>query len=64
VTTRGRPTTGVKVQVRIPANLLAEIDAEAVFSDTTRAETIRYALNEWMVEHVRSSPQPSRPPVD
>jgi metal-responsive CopG/Arc/MetJ family transcriptional regulator len=48
VTGRGRPSTGVKVQVRIPADLLAEFDAVADEADMTRAEVVRYVLDGWM----------------
>jgi hypothetical protein len=44
MTTRGRPTTGVKVQVRIPADLLAYIDDYAKCNGITRAETMRHFL--------------------
>ena len=43
---RGRPTTGTKVQIRIPAELLAEIDRRADEYGLTRAETMRRALAE------------------
>lgn len=44
MTGRGRPTTGTKVQVRIPPDLLARIDAEAEREGVTRAEAVRGLL--------------------
>lgn len=40
----GRPSTGVRVDVRIPADQLATIDAAATAEGTTRAEIIRAIL--------------------
>jgi hypothetical protein len=62
MTPRGRPTTGVKVQVRIPADLLATIDETAADLRCTRAELIR----RWLQGHRRLhlTPEPRRPPVD
>jgi hypothetical protein len=40
----GRPSTGVKVQVRIPADDLRMIDVAAEQAGITRAETIRAML--------------------
>ncbi len=42
---RGRPTTGVKIQVRIPADVLAELDRYASETGTTRAGAIRRAVS-------------------
>jgi hypothetical protein len=41
---RGRPTTGTKVQVRIPIDLLDYIDEYAEANGKTRAETMRHFL--------------------
>ncbi len=41
---RGRPSTGVKIQVRIPAEGLARIDRQAEAEGVTRAEMIRRML--------------------
>ena len=41
----GRPSTGVKIQVRIPAEGLARIDRQAEAEGVTRAEMIRRMLN-------------------
>jgi metal-responsive CopG/Arc/MetJ family transcriptional regulator len=61
VTGRGRPSTGVKVQVRIPADLLAVLDDIASSSGMSRAEAVRDILARnlrWL------APQPGGPPVD
>lgn len=41
---RGRPTTGTRIDIRIPADLLERIDAIAERSDETRAVIIRDLL--------------------
>jgi metal-responsive CopG/Arc/MetJ family transcriptional regulator len=41
VTGRGRPSTGVKVQVRIPADLLARVDSLADDYGVPRADMLR-----------------------
>jgi hypothetical protein len=41
----GRPSTGVKVQVRIPADDLAWLDEQAERLDTTRAVIIRRTIS-------------------
>lgn len=38
---RGRPPEGERVEVRIPAKLLARIDSEAKRADVSRAEQVR-----------------------
>lgn len=43
----GRPSTGERIQVRIPHAILEAIDAEADFLDTTRAAVIRDILEGW-----------------
>jgi hypothetical protein len=48
MTGRGRPSTGVKVQVRIPADVLAVIDSAADRHEMSRAECVRIALSEWL----------------
>lgn len=45
----GRPSTGVRVDIRIPADLLDVIDAEAEQDGITRAELIRGILLHWSV---------------
>lgn len=42
----GRPSTGTKVQVRIPADLLAKIDKHAKWCGVSRAEMVRIVLAE------------------
>jgi Ribbon-helix-helix protein, copG family len=42
---RGRPAVGERVSVRIPADLLAQIDAAAKMSGMTRAAMIRRTLS-------------------
>ena len=44
---RGRPSTGVKIQVRIPPDLLAEIDSVAADYGWSRARTIRMIVASW-----------------
>jgi hypothetical protein len=63
VTGRGRPSTGVKVQVRIPADLLAEIDVEAEQRGMTRAAYIRM-LVDGVRPYGRSAAESGGPPVD
>lgn len=42
---RGRPSEGERVEVRIPANLLAHLDREAKKVGVSRAEQIRRILS-------------------
>lgn len=42
---RGRPPEGERVEVRIPADLLADIDAMADSMEITRAAAIRLLLS-------------------
>jgi metal-responsive CopG/Arc/MetJ family transcriptional regulator len=51
---RGRPTTGVKVQVRIPTDILAEIDDVARQANMTRAAVVRYMVDSWMARYRNS----------
>ena len=44
---RGRPSTGVPVLVRIPADLLERIDRQAIQAGITRAEMVRTILADW-----------------
>jgi hypothetical protein len=44
MTGRGRPTTGTKIEVRIPADMLAELDAEGSALGIGRAEYVRRVL--------------------
>jgi hypothetical protein len=44
MTGRGRPTTGQRIDIRIPPELLAQIDTDANNADRTRAEQIRHIL--------------------
>jgi predicted transcriptional regulator len=44
---RGRPSEGTRIDVRLPAELLADIDYIAAKTGSTRATVIRDALNEW-----------------
>lgn len=51
---RGRPpflVEPVKVQVRIPVDLLAVIDEYAAERGDTRAEVVRNILNEWALDN-------------
>lgn len=41
---RGRPSEGVRVDVRIPNNLLKRIDRDAKRADVKRAEQIRQII--------------------
>jgi predicted DNA-binding protein len=43
----GRPSTGERIEVRIPADVLDVIDAEADQLETTRAAIIREILEAW-----------------
>lgn len=61
--TRGRPSTGTKVQVRIPADLLATLDLEAEMHDVSRAELIRGIVAEWVAKGYGTSYNPSTRPV-
>jgi metal-responsive CopG/Arc/MetJ family transcriptional regulator len=63
VARRGRPTTGVAVNTRIPQDLLDEIDRLAEEHGCPRAEMIRTLLRE-AVERKRSAPEPGGPSVD
>lgn len=47
MTGRGRPTTGVKVQVRIPADILDDLDFVAGRDEVSRAAVIRGILERW-----------------
>lgn len=44
---RGRPSTGTVVQVRIPADTLAAVDAAAAAEEVPRAEMVRRILAAW-----------------
>jgi predicted DNA binding CopG/RHH family protein len=44
VTSPGRPSTGTRIDVRIPADLLAAIDAKAEAENLSRAVMIRHLL--------------------
>lgn len=46
MTSRGRPAIGERVELRIPADMLARIDARAERDGISRAEAIRRALQE------------------
>lgn len=49
---RGRPTEGVKVQVRIPDELWHTIGEEAELLEISRAELVRGILREWVANQV------------
>jgi hypothetical protein len=61
VTGPGRPSTGTRIAVRIPADDLAVIDAFAWLHSVTRAEVLREAVSayaatleadrEWIANH-------------
>lgn len=46
----GRPSTGERIEVRIPHDVLDVIDAEAEQLDTTRAAVIRDILETWAAQ--------------
>lgn len=46
MTGRGRPAIGERVEVRIPPDLLARLDAEAARQGITRAELVRDIVKE------------------
>jgi hypothetical protein len=46
MTGRGRPRTGTKVEVRLPPEVLAAVDAEAVELGWKRAELLRWIVAE------------------
>jgi metal-responsive CopG/Arc/MetJ family transcriptional regulator len=46
----GRPTTGTRIDVRVPAPVLAELDRHAARYQLTRAELIRIALERYVTE--------------
>lgn len=46
MTTRGRPPVGPVITVRIPADVLARLDAEAARQGVTRAELVRNIVKE------------------
>lgn len=49
---RGRPPMGVvPIHVRIPAEVLAQIDAVAAEREVTRAQQIRDVLREWCFDN-------------
>jgi metal-responsive CopG/Arc/MetJ family transcriptional regulator len=60
---RGRPSTGVAVNTRIPKDLLDAIEELAAEHGVPRAEMIRQLLRE-AVERRTSTPQPGGAPVD
>jgi len=43
---RGRPSTGVRVDIRIPADMLELIDRDASYETVSRAERIREIIDE------------------
>lgn len=45
MTGKGRPPTGQRIDVRIPAELVERIDAEAAENATTRVEVIRLIIS-------------------
>jgi hypothetical protein len=53
ITTRGpgRPSTGVRVDIRIPADLLDWIDSYAAVNDMTRAEALREAVAHFVTNY-------------
>lgn len=46
MTTRGRPSVGPVITVRIPPDALARLDAEAARQGITRAELVRDIVKE------------------
>lgn len=57
-TPRGRPAEGIKIQVRVPADLLDVLDLEAEMHNISRAELVRGILREWADNggYLRESP--------
>jgi hypothetical protein len=47
---RGRPPVGPVIEVRLPADTLAALDAEAERLGRTRANVVRDVLGVWAVE--------------
>jgi hypothetical protein len=41
----GRPSTGIRIHVHVPPDVLARIDGRAIAEDTTRADVIRQLLD-------------------
>jgi len=54
----GRPPIGPRIQINVPAGLLADIDEEAARRGTTRAEEIRRRCE------ALARPEPERPVTD
>lgn len=48
--TTGRPTIGPQIKVRLPRELIAELDAEAQRRAVTRSELVRVLLIDWWAE--------------
>ena len=44
----GRPRTGERVHIQLPADLLARVDAYAQARGVTRSEAIREGLTDWL----------------
>jgi hypothetical protein len=49
----GRPSTGTRIDVRVPADVLAELDGMAERWELTRAEVVRIALERYVNERER-----------
>ena len=56
---RGRPPEGTRIEVRVPSDVLAKIDAEADSRGTTRAHVIR----ELLIAAYRRMPRPRLPRI-
>lgn len=61
MTGRGRPSTGVRVAVRIPADVLAILDTEAELCGVSRAEIVREALSRYAATWGSSHPETENP---
>ena len=61
MTSRGRPSTGVPVHIRIPADVLAALDEMAAAIETTRAAMIRAILLDWFDDQRNLESEPANP---
>lgn len=48
MTPAGRPEIGKPINIRLPDDLLADVDAYAARLDMSRAEVIRRAVKAWL----------------
>ena len=43
----GRPSTGIEIKARVPADVIAKVDKAAADFAVSRAEMIRWILASW-----------------